>query len=146
MKPTEQQMEKLIIRLKGLGVDRTTAENVVGRVYEKRRMEDLLAWLNQGNPTVNEICEKSREIARMTDSGTEADDGELIMESELEMTIQKLARELIEKKVDRETSVNISLRLETPSKMRQMIDWLQKNNPTVNEICEKSREIAKGNC
>ena len=64
MKVTEMELDNLFSRLKDLGVDKQTAINVSVRTSEKKKMERMMEFLNKGNPTVNEICAKSREIAR----------------------------------------------------------------------------------
>ena len=63
-KASEQQIDNLFSRLKELGVDRVTAVNAAAMTLEKAKMDKMLDWPNQGNPMVNEICAKSREIAR----------------------------------------------------------------------------------
>ena len=61
-----------------------------------------------------------------------------------EDTITRLARSLKVAGVDKETGITISLRLRRPGKAEQLIEWLEQNpSVTPEEICKKSRELAK---
>lgn len=61
-----------------------------------------------------------------------------------EETITRLAQLLKAADVDRDTALTVSLRLRKPGKAEQMIEWLEQNKVvTPEEICAKSREIAK---
>ena len=61
-----------------------------------------------------------------------------------EDTITRLAQLLKAADVDRDTALNVSLRLSKPGKAEQMIDWLEQHKAaTPVEICVKSREMAK---
>jgi len=55
----------------------------------------------------------------------------------------EMMRLMIERGVSRDTILGIALRLRHPEKTEQMLEWLKANEPTINEICEKSREIAR---
>lgn len=61
-----------------------------------------------------------------------------------EETITTLARKLKEAGVDRDTALNVSLRLRNPGKAEKMIEWLVQNKTaTPMEISDKSAEIAR---
>ena len=57
-------------------------------------------------------------------------------------TIRELAHYLKTANVDKDTAVNISLRVRKFGQAERMIAWLKQNKTaTVEEICAKSREI-----
>ena len=61
-----------------------------------------------------------------------------------EETIKRLAYALKDAGVDKDTGVTISLRLRKPGKAELLLAWLEQNpTSTPEEICQKSREIAK---
>ena len=63
---------------------------------------------------------------------------------ENEEIIKRLAYALKDAGVDKDTGVNISLRLRKPGKAEQLLEWMEQNKTaTPEEICQKSREIAK---
>ena len=63
---------------------------------------------------------------------------------ENKVIITELAKKLKMAGVDKETGITVSLRLRKPGKAEAMIDWLEKNRTaTPEEICRKSRELAK---
>ena len=56
-------------------------------------------------------------------------------------TVSRLAQLMKAAGVDRDTALNISLRLRHPGLADQLIDWMEKNKATPVEICEKALEI-----
>jgi hypothetical protein len=63
--------------------------------------------------------------------------------TEKEITIMKLARLLKSAGVDRDTALNISLRLRAPGKAEQMIEWLEAHKTaTPEDISKLSSEMA----
>ena len=63
------------------------------------------------------------------------------MEARIE-TIDRLAELTFNAGMDQTTALNVSVMMDEEADMQELIQWIEANDPTADEILKKAREIA----